>query len=138
MKFASLVIASVLTLASTAYSQEINLVCLTGHAADMDLKIESFQNGKEKLSVTLTAMDGETIRTFVNSNFENLALTKSLSEARPVRVIVSKSDLAKKLDGGYADAGMVEISFNKFTDKYDVLFAAEGNVYMGTCQEQAK
>lgn len=134
MRSSFLIIATLITFASTGFAKEINMICLTGDATDMDLKIESSESGLEKLSVTLTAMDGETIRVYVNSKFKDFSLTRGMQEGG-IDALVSKSDLEQQFGGAYLDAGMVHAAFNKDSKKYDVLFAAEGQVYTGACSE---
>ena len=53
----------ILMLSVTASAKNSHLICMTGDIGDMDIKIEDSEKGKQKLSVILTGMDGETIRT---------------------------------------------------------------------------
>lgn len=122
-------------LSVNAFAKDVHLVCMTGDISDMDIKIESTANGKEKLSVILTAMDGVTVRTFVNSNFENESASAGL-QAGKIQAIVSKTDLAAVFGGAFLDAGVLELNTNKTTKKHDVIFAAEGVVYTAACAEQ--
>lgn len=124
-----------LLLSVNAFAKDTHLICMTGDITDMDIKIESTNNGKEKLSVILTAMDGVTIRTFVNSNFVNNSASEGL-KAGKIQAIVSKSDLAATFGGAFLDAGVLELNYNSKTQKNDVIFAAEGNVYTAACAEQ--
>lgn len=124
-----------LLLSVNAFAKDAHLICMTGDITDMDIKIESTSNGKEKLSVILTAMDGETIRTFVNSNFVNESASEGL-KAGKIQAIVSKSDLNAVFGGAFLDAGVLELNYNSQTKKNDVIFAAEGIVYTAACTEQ--
>lgn len=123
-----------LLLSATAFA-DTHLICQTGDIGDMDIKIESSANGKEKLSVILTAMDGVTVRTFVNSGFEDGSATAGL-KAGKIQAIVSKTDLNAEFGGAFLDAGVLELNANSKTKKNDVIFAAEGVVYTATCSEQ--
>lgn len=124
-----------LLLSVNAFAKDAHLICMTGDITDLDIKIESTSNGKEKLSVILTAMDGETIRTFVNSNFVNESASEGL-KAGKIQAIVSKSDLNAVFGGAFLDAGVLELNYNSQTKKNDVIFAAEGIVYTAACTEQ--
>jgi len=124
-----------LLLSVNVYAGGSHLVCSTGDISDMDITIELASNGKEKLSVILTAMDGETVRTYVNSNFENNSASEGL-KAGKIQAIVSKSDLAAVFGGAFLQAGVLELNYNSKTQKNDVIFAAEGNVLVATCVEQ--
>lgn len=130
-----ILVASLSLLVSTSAYANTHLVCLTGDIGDMDIKIESLASGKEKLSVILTAMDGETVRTFMNTNFENQAASRGLSAGK-IQAIVSKSDLAASFGGAFLDAGVLELNTNPQTQKHEVIFAAEGVVYTATCSQQ--
>jgi len=112
-----------------------HLICQTGDIADMDIKIESTENDKEKISVILTGMDGVTSRTFVNSGFANNSATQGLKDGK-IQAIVSKSDLNIVFGGAFLEAGVLELNANPTTKKYDVIFAAEGNVYTAACSEK--
>lgn len=125
----------VLMLSANAFANDAHLICMTGDISDMDIKIESLSSGKEKLSVILTAMDGVTVRTFVNTNFENGSASQGLKDGK-IQAIVSKSDLAAVFGGAFLDAGVLELNYNSKTQKNDVIFAAEGVVYTATCTEQ--
>lgn len=125
----------VLMLSVNAFAKDAHLICMTGDISDMDIKIESLSSGKEKLSVILTAMDGVTVRTFVNTNFENSSASQGLKDGK-IQAIVSKSDLAAVFGGAFLDAGVLELNYNSKTQKNDVIFAAEGIVYTATCTEQ--
>ena len=95
-----------LLLSINAYAKDSHLICVTGDIGDMDIKIETTPNGKEKLSVILTAMDGETVRTYVNSNFANQSLSEGLKNGK-IQAIVSKSDLLAAFGGAFLDAGVL-------------------------------
>ncbi len=116
--------------ASTAYSETDHLVCLTGHYADMDVYIESNGDTKESLSVVLTDMGVENIRTFT-ATYDNNKLSAELADGKLVAVV--KESKSKKFDGGISNAGMVQMTLNEKTNKYDVVLAAEGNVITGEC-----
>jgi hypothetical protein len=118
-----------------AFAKDAHLICMTGDIADMDIKIESTSNNKEKLSVILTGMDGVTVRTYVNSNFENNSASEGLKKGK-IEAIVSKSDLQAVFGGAFLDAGVLELNYNAQTKKNDVIFAAEGIVYTAACAEQ--
>ncbi|MBS1971755.1 MAG: hypothetical protein JSU04_15695 [Bdellovibrionales bacterium] len=122
-------------LSVNAFAKDAHLICMTGDIADMDIKIESGANNKEKLSVILTGMDGVTVRTYVNSNFENNSASDGLKSGK-IQAIVSKSDLQAEFGGAFLDAGVLELNYNAQTKKNDVIFAAEGNVYTAACSEQ--
>ncbi len=122
-------------LSVSAFAKDSHLTCVTGDIGDMDIKIEGQANGKEKLSVILTAMDGVTLRTYVNTNFANQAASLGLKNGR-IQAIVSKSDLAETFGGAFLDAGVFELNRNKTTQQNEVIFAAEGIVYVSTCTEQ--
>jgi len=124
-----------LLLATTAFAQNTHLVCVTGDIGDLDLKIEDMPNGKEKLSVILTGMDGETVRTYVNSNFSNQSLSNGLKSGK-IQAIVSKSDLQASFGGAFLDAGVLELNTNPSTKRQDVIFAAEGLVFVAECSEK--
>lgn len=124
-----------LLLSGNAFAKNSHLICITGDIGDMDIKIEATANGKEKLSVILTAMDGETIRTYVNSNFANQSLSEGLKNGK-IQAIVSKSDLLAAFGGAFLDAGVLELNTNSVTKKQDVIFAAEGVVFTAACIEQ--
>ncbi|WP_413291222.1 hypothetical protein [Bdellovibrio sp. HCB337] len=131
----SVLASMVLMLSVNAYAKDSHLICMTGDIGDMDIKIESTSNGKEKLSVILTAMDGVTVRTFVNSNFSSQSLSDGLKNGK-IQAIVSKSDLQASFGGAFLDAGVLELNTNAQTKKQDVIFAAEGIVYTAACTEQ--
>jgi len=131
----TMIAALTLLLSVNAFAKNSHLICLTGHLDDMDIKIESLANGKEKLSVILTDMSGDKVRTFVNTNFENQSLSKGLADGK-IQAVVSVSDLQRSLDGVFLSAGILELNYNPATQKNDVLFAAEGSVYPVTCVEQ--
>lgn len=122
-------------LSTSAFAKDVHMICLLGDVADMDIKIESLANNKEKLSVILTGMDGVTVRTYVNSNFENNAASEGLKSGK-IQAILSKSDLAAVFGGAFLDAGVLELNTNGKTQKHDVIFAAEGLVYTAACSEQ--
>jgi hypothetical protein len=131
----TLIVALTLLLSINAFAKDAHLVCLSGHLVDMDIKIEALANGKEKLSVILTDMSGDKVRTFVNSNFENQSLSKGLADGK-IQAVVSQSDLQRSLDEVFLAAGILELNYNPATQKNDVLFAAEGSVYPAACIEQ--
>lgn len=134
--FMKVVLATLtLLLSVSAFAKDSHLICMTGDIGDMDIKIEASANGKEKLSVILTGMDGVTVRTFVNSNFSNQSLSEGLSKG-VIQAIVSKSDLQASFGGAFLDAGVFELNTNPATKKQDVIFAAEGVVYTAACVEQ--
>jgi len=130
--FASLIMVLI---SVNAFAGEAHLVCLTGDISDMDITIQTTNNGKEKLSVVLTGMDGATVRSYVNSNFENNSASAGL-KAGKIQAIVSKSDLAAVFGGAFLQAGVLELNYNSETQKNDVIFAAEGSVIVATCTEQ--
>lgn len=134
MKSLLLILASVMAFASTAYSETDHLVCLTGHHADMDIYIESNGDTKEYLSVVLTGMDGETIRTFT-AKYKDNGLSADLADGKVVAV-VKEEGKSKKFDGGISNAGMVQMTLNEKNNKYDVVLAVEGNVITGECAAQ--
>jgi len=133
MKTLIVILASVMAFASTSYSAEINMVCMTDELidmADMDIKIESKADGKEKVSVILTGMDGDTVRIFLNSKIENSAVTNGLQVGK-VAVAVSKSDVNEDFDPGHAESGIVTLT--KVADDYDVSFVTQGQTVSGLC-----
>lgn len=130
-----IVLALALLMSAPALAQATHLICMTGDIGDMDIKIEAQANGREKLSVILTAMDGETVRTYVNSNFENAAASRGLREGK-IQAIVSKSDLMATFGGAFLEAGILELNTDPKTQKHNVIFAAEGLVYVASCSEQ--
>lgn len=119
-------------LSSNAFAKETRLICVTGDAVDMDLVITQNTGKKETLKVTLTGMGDSAPRIFVNSHFVNASLSQNFKRGK-VEAIVSKSDLDQSFGGAYIDAGMLNLALNKVTKKYDVLFAAEGEVYTAAC-----
>jgi hypothetical protein len=131
----TLLITLTILLSVNAFAKDVHLICQMGDIADMDIKIEAGNNGKEKLSVILTGMDGQTVRTYVNSNFANKSASEGLKSGK-IQAIVSKSDLQAEFGGAFLDAGVLELNANSSPKKNDVIFAAEGNVYTATCVEQ--
>lgn len=127
--------STVLMLSVNAFAKNSHLICQTGDIGDMDIKIEDTENNKQKLSVILTAMDGETVRTFVNTGFANQSLSDGLKNGK-IQAIVSKTDLVASFGGAFLDAGVLELNTNDKTKKQDVIFAAEGVVYTAACTEQ--
>ncbi|UXR63482.1 hypothetical protein EZJ49_10385 [Bdellovibrio bacteriovorus] len=125
------VVTSLLSVAANAGSK--TLICRLSGPADMDIKVESLDNGKEKLSVILYAMDGDTSTAYVNSQFSEGLLSKQLAEGH-VGAIVSLSDLKMQVGGIYLDAGHVTMNYNAAEDRYDVLFAAKNLVFQASCQ----
>ncbi|MGZ3743327.1 MAG: hypothetical protein ACXWRE_04310 [Pseudobdellovibrionaceae bacterium] len=117
------------------FAETHHLVCMMGEMDSMDIKIEEQGDGKEKLSVNLSAMDGGRERTFVNTNFMNHSASQGLKEGK-IQAILSKTNLVASFDGAFLDAGVLELNKNKDTQKNDVIFAAEGLVYVATCTEQ--
>lgn len=122
---------------TTVFAKDVHLICMTGHVTDMDIKIESVEGNREKLSVILTAMDGVTIRKFVNSGFKGGALTQGLKNGK-IQAIVSLTDLQASFEGAFLDAGVLELNTNKSINKHEVIFAAEGMVHTVTCTEQSQ
>jgi hypothetical protein len=112
-----------------------HLICLTGDIGDMDIKIEDQGQGQEKLSVILTAMDGITTRTYMNTNFLKNAASEGL-KAGKIQAIVSKTNLVANFGGAFLDAGVLELNRNPVTQKNEVIFAAEGIVYVSICTEK--
>ena len=129
MKFA-IVLLSVFSISASA--QTIEMICQMGDSADMDIKIESIGAGKERLSVILMGMDGETVTTYVNSSFLTGELSRQLAGSG-LRTVVSTSDLRQAFGGAFLNAGMVDIQKSKTNHRYDVLFAAKDNVYSASC-----
>ena len=129
MKTLLLTIASVLALASTSYGKEVNMVCLTDDTTDMDVKIVSADNGDETLSVILTGMDGETVRTYSNDLFKNSELSQALAAGYQVDTAVFKEQTGHQ-DTPPAIASIVK---SAKTQKYNVSIAVEGSDYKGEC-----
>lgn len=124
-----------LLLSANAFAKTSHLICTTGDIGDMDIKIEDQAEGREKLSVILTAMDGETVRTYMNTNFLNQSASQGLKDGK-IQAILSKTNLVASFGGAFLDAGVLELNRNKETQKNEVIFAAEGVVYVSTCAEQ--
>ncbi|MFS4459176.1 hypothetical protein [Bdellovibrio sp. HCB2-146] len=116
----------------SASAKEIRLICVTGDAVDMDIVIEQGTDKKETLKVILTGMGEPNPKIYLNSHFVKSSLSEGLKKGT-IEAIVSKSDLDQTFGGAYIDAGMMDLAYNKTTKKYDVLFAAEGEVYTGAC-----
>ena len=121
-----------IALSSSAFAGQLSLVCRTGDIADMDVKVETV-SGNEKVSVILTGMDGETVRTYTNSHIEGEAFTKALGTGTTVEAVVSKSDLADQFGGAYLDAGILKMTRDSKANGYVTTFAAEGNVLEAFC-----
>lgn len=130
MKLLIATLVTVLGFSIPAFSQMTHMVCLTGHVVDMDLHIQSFPDGRETLYISLTDMDGMTVRTFLNSEFTGHQLSKGLN-AGPIDAILYLSDIKRGLEGNHFNAGLVKIIPKN--RKFEVTFAAEGNVYTGSC-----
>ncbi|HEY8270341.1 MAG TPA: hypothetical protein VIG33_05590 [Pseudobdellovibrionaceae bacterium] len=119
---------------ANVFAKTITLTCVMGDIGDMSIKIEDQGEGKEKLSVILTAMDGVTVRTYVNNNFLNQAASQGLKEGK-IQAILSKTNLVASFGGAFLDAGVLELNRNRETQKNEVIFAAEGLVYVATCAQ---
>lgn len=125
------IVALINLFAVGAFAQNTHLICMTGDITDMDIKIENVA-GKEKLSVILTAMDGETVTNFVNSNVGR-EISADLAKGE-VKAVVSTSDLQDTFGGAYLDAGLLNMKKNKTVGGFDVLFASKGIVIQANCK----
>lgn len=132
----TLIAALTLLVSVSAAAKDTHLICQTGDISDMDIKIESTSGNREKLSVILTHMDGVTERVFINSGFKGDSLSQGLKNGK-IQAIVSKTDLQASFGGAFLDAGVLDLTTNKTTRKQDVIFAAEGYVYVASCSEQS-
>ncbi|XGC81753.1 hypothetical protein ACES2L_04560 [Bdellovibrio bacteriovorus] len=121
-----IVAALVSFMSVSAFAQNTHLICMTGDVTDMDIKIETAA-GKEKLSVILTAMDGETVTSYVNSNITSKLASGTVNE------VVSTSDLQDSFGGAYLDAGLLNMTRTN-GGEYKVNFAAKGLVITATCR----
>jgi hypothetical protein len=71
----------------------------------------------------------------VNTNFLNQSASQGL-KAGKIQAIVSKTNLVASFGGAFLDAGVLELNRNNETQKNEVIFAAEGVVFLATCTEQ--
>jgi hypothetical protein len=120
---------------TSALAKNSHLTCETVDIGELDIKIEDQADGKEKLSVILTALDGVTVRTYVNTNFMNQSASQGLKDGK-IQAIVSKTNLVASFGGAFLDAGVLELNRNKETQENNVIFAAEGLVYVASCTER--
>lgn len=127
MKPGLMLIVSLMTLASTAYSQDTHMICLTKDYYDMDVKVTGLGNRNEQLSIIIMSMSGDHTHTYVNSDFKDLSLTKSLELGVKIEAVVSKANVLNQ-------TGKAEIVYNPATNRYDVTFTIEGYVYTGACR----
>lgn len=130
MKTLLLTIASVLALASTSYAKEVNMVCMTDDTTDMDLRIVTQDNGDEALSVILTGMDGETVRTYSNDLYKNSELSNALNAGYQIAEPVFKVQPGHE-DTAPAIATIVkDLTTGKYNTKIDVDASTS---YSGVC-----
>ncbi len=129
----ALMTALVLVGCFSAGAQSITMICLMGHAGDMDIKIEALDGNKEKLTVILSkGMSGDKKTEFINTVATENFLTKSL-KAGSLNAIVSETDLDMSYGGAYDKAGLLTMRRDE-TGRYDTQFAADSVVYTASCK----
>jgi hypothetical protein len=118
---------------STAFAKDLNLVCMMGDIADLDIRV--FSTGdKATIQVTETAPSGDA-QVLYNSNASNADVQAAISAGK-LSAVVSKSNLQDMFGGAYLDAGLLNMTLNPQSQAWDVLWSYSSDVIRAVCSEK--
>jgi hypothetical protein len=131
----TVILSALMVLAtSTAFAKDLNLVCLMGDIADLDIRIFSTGNGKATIEVKETAASGDE-QILYNSNASNAEIQNAI-QAGKISEVVSKSNLQDMFGGAYLHAGLLNMTLNPKTQAWDVLWSYSSDVMIAICSEK--
>lgn len=119
--------------ASSAFAKNLELVCMMGDIADLGIWVYT-SGSHATIKVTEGDMSGAE-KIFLNTHTLDRTMQDAISAGRIV-AIASKSDLQEVFGGAYLDAGMLDMTYNKNTEKWDVLWASGSVVMTAECTDQ--
>lgn len=118
---------------STAFAKDLNLICMMGDIADLDIRV--FSTGdKATIEVKETAPSGNE-RILYNSNASNDDVQAAIAAGK-LNAVVSKSNLQDTFGGAYLDAGLLNMTLDPSTQKWDILWSYSSVVMTAVCSEK--
>lgn len=129
-----LIISALIVLsAPSAFAKNLDLVCMLGDIADLDIRVYTV-GAKATIEVKETEMSGEE-KILINTHTSNREVQDAITAGK-IFAVVSKSDLQDMFGGAYLDAGMLDMTLDQSTQKWDVLWSFGSVVMTAVCSEK--